>query len=382
MHNRSDKQHTELGFSGSYQAEDVTFLLQKMDIAPTSVEEKEQLIQSGKKHYSQMISKEKAPSAQHLVHYQEAMTLCAHRMAHEVQLLGNHLKARFYNQPIVLVSLVRAGVPLGVLLKKYIAQTQACFHYGISIIRDRGIDYAALEYIIQKHGAASIVFVDGWTGKGAISRELTQSLQDYPELFEPNDSLPRLVALTDLGGCAWLAASADDWLIPSGILGSVVSGLISRSILIDDIEPNIAKQNAQHPSYWHGCIEYTDLQSHDISQQFITEIWQLILQNPTQDVATWLIDDRQNQNVRCNQTISYLSQHYQIDNLNRIKPSIAEATRAVLRRVPEFILLKHADDINTRLLRHFAEQNQVPVEILGDILGPYEAVTIIKKIAG
>lgn len=382
MHDKEQNTPTELGFSGSYQKDDVCFLLQKMQIKPTSVEDKEQLIQSGKKHYSQMISQEKAPTPEHLAHYKEAMALCAGRMAHEVQLLGNALLQRFKQQPIVLVSLVRAGVPLGVLLKKHIEQSQPCFHYGISIIRDRGIDYAALEYIIQKHGAKSVVFVDGWTGKGAISRELTQSLQAYPELFEPNDPLPRLVALTDLGGCAWLAASADDWLIPSGILGSVVSGLISRSILLDDIAPEIAKQHAHDSNYWHGCIEYTDLQSHDLSQQFIADIWQSITQNPTQDYATWSPQQRQAQQQNCQTTISYLSQHYQIDNLNRIKPSVAEATRAVLRRVPERILLKNADDINTRLLRHFAEQNQVSVEILGDALGPYEAVTIIKKIAG
>lgn len=54
----------------------------------------------------------------------------------------------------------------------------------------------------------------------------------------------------------------------------------------------------------------------------------------------------------------------------------------MLRRVPERILLKHAADENNRLLRHFAQQHHVPVEILGDALGPYQAVTIIKKISG
>ena len=35
---------------------------------------------------------------------------------------------------------------------------------------------------------------------------------------------PRLVVLADPCGRAWLAASAEDWLIPSGILGATVSG--------------------------------------------------------------------------------------------------------------------------------------------------------------
>lgn len=373
---------TALGFSGSYAADDVTFLLQKMDIQPTSVQEKEQLIQSGKKHYSQMVSQEKAPSEEHLAHFNEAMHLYATRMAHEVQLLANRLKQRFHHQPIILVSLVRAGIPLGILLKKHIAQIQPCFHYGISIIRDRGIDFAAFEHIVQKHGASNIVFVDGWTGKGAISQELTTSLKDYPELFEPNDPLPRLVTLTDLGGCAWLAASADDWLIPSGILGSVISGLISRSILLDDFDLQTLRQNASNPLYWHGCIEYDELKPDDLSVKFIEDIWQLMCQNPTQDCATWTLQQRLAQKQYCQNTIQHIQQRYHISNLNHIKPSIAEATRAVLRRVPDAILLKDAHDENTRLLRHFAEQHHVPIHILGDALGPYHAVTMIKKISG
>lgn len=373
---------SNLGFSGSYAPDDVTFLLQKMDIKPTSVHEKEQLIQSGQKHYSQMISQEKAPSEQHLAHFNNAMQLYAARMAHEVQLLGNRLKQRFDQQPIILVSLVRAGIPLGVLLKKYLAQSQPCFHYGVSIIRDRGIDHAALAHIIQQHGASNIVFVDGWTGKGAISKELTESVQDYPELFEPHDFLPRLVTLTDLGGCAWLCASADDWLIPSGVLGSVISGLISRSILLDDVDRAIARQHVNNPHYWHGCVEYHQLQPHDLSTQFIEDIWQIMCQNPTKAIATWSIEQRLAQKQRCLNTIHAIQQRYNVSNLNHIKPSIAEATRAVLRRIPEAILLKDEHNENTRLLRHFAEQHHVPIDILGDELGPYHAVTIIKKISG
>ena len=303
-------------------------------------------------------------------------------MANEVQALANALRQRFGRHEIVLISLVRAGVPLGVLLKRCLSQTQSCSHYGLSIIRDRGIDYAALEYIIQKHGAQNIVFVDGWTGKGAISKELTTSLKDYPQLFDEGDPLPRLVTLTDLGGCAWLCSSQDDWLIPSGILGSVVSGLISRSILLEDVTPHIARQHYLETDYWHGCIEYHDLKPHDISQQFIEDIWALIKAHPINDIAIWTPEDRQLQNQSCLKTIDYLQNEYQISNVNRIKPSIAEATRAVLRRVPERILLKDANNENTRLLQHFAKQHQVPIDILGDSLGPYHAVTIIQKISG
>ncbi|MFX9938901.1 cysteine protease StiP domain-containing protein, partial [Acinetobacter baumannii] len=81
--------------------------------------------------------------------------------------------------------------------------------------------------IIAKHGHDSIVFVDGWTGKGAIRQELQRSLSNDSRF---NGKPIPLVVLSDIAGCAWLAASGEDWLIPSGILGSTVSGLISRSI--------------------------------------------------------------------------------------------------------------------------------------------------------
>lgn len=353
-----------------------------MSIEPTDINEKEKLIQSGRKHYSEMISIEKEPSELHWECYNHSFSLFANRLADEVQTIGNALLEHAKEgAPIILVSLVRAGVPLGVLLKRHIGRSKECEHYGISIIRGRGIDFAALHYILNKHKGAehNIYFVDGWTGKGAISKELANSLKDYPELFESKSELPRLVALADLGGCAWLSASGEDWLIPFGILGSVVSGLISRSILLGNTNLNEAKMNFNNHEYWHGCVEYNNLKPHDISQDFVDKIDSLMLKNPTKQIAKWSEIERKNQKKSCVKVIERIKEKYDIDNVNRIKPSIAEATRAVLRRVPDRILLREKDNPNTELLRHFAALNNVPVDVLGEQLGSYHAVTIIKK---
>ncbi|ELK1138962.1 TPA: hypothetical protein JG902_004744, partial [Enterobacter hormaechei subsp. xiangfangensis] len=53
-------------FTGSYQPGDVEFLLKPVVIEMTPVEQKEELIQSGKKHYSDMLSQEPAPTQWHL----------------------------------------------------------------------------------------------------------------------------------------------------------------------------------------------------------------------------------------------------------------------------------------------------------------------------
>ena len=369
-----------LGFHGSYQPEDVTFLLNIDEIDPTPVAEKEYLIQSGKKHYSQMISVEHPPSDEQMRHFEYAFEQGAERLASDVQKIGNSLRNRFKNQPIILVSLVRAGVPLGVLLKHYIEKHQQCVHYGISIIRDRGIDFAALHAIIGQHGAENIVFVDGWTGKGAICRELTQNLADYPALFDPGWDIPRLVTLADLGGYSWLSASCEDWLIPFGILGSVISGLISRTILKDTIDFDLAKKNCYDPNNWHSCLVYQHLAQHDISVDFTDKILNIIQQNPHTDLANWNNHIRLKQQKICLDTIDWISDTYAIKNINHIKPSIAEATRAVLRRVPEKILIRDPSNPHVQLLLHFAQERNIAVDILGAKLGSYHAVTLIKKV--
>ena len=88
------------------------------------------------------------------------------------------------------------------------------WHYGISIIRDRGIDGAALDVIEERHGTSGIVFVDGWTGKGAITGELVRALKDRPGYPEQ----PRLVVCRSL----WLLGLQQVMMTGSFLLASWV----------------------------------------------------------------------------------------------------------------------------------------------------------------
>ncbi len=247
--------HDITPFSGSYLPDDIQFLLKPIQIEMTPVEVKEKLIQSGARHYSDMLSQEPAPTEHHLTLFARALDQGATRMAREVVMLAKALINRFGDTPIVLASLVRAGVPLGVMLHHTLrALGKTSFHYGISIIRDRGIDEVALSYIEQKHGTEGLVFVDGWTGKGAITGELTRSLQGRPGYPE----LPRLVVLADPCGCSWLSATDDDWLIPFGIMGAPVSGLVSRSLWSE--------------KGLHGCVHCEHLQEFECSQLLVNTV--------------------------------------------------------------------------------------------------------------
>ena len=56
-----------MSFCGSYRPEDVTFLLKRLAPLPLlDVAQKERLIQSGARHYSEMLSPEALPSPRYL----------------------------------------------------------------------------------------------------------------------------------------------------------------------------------------------------------------------------------------------------------------------------------------------------------------------------
>lgn len=78
--------------------------------------------------------------------------------------------------------------------------------------------------------------------------------------------------------------------------------------------------------------------------------------------------------------IDTLAERFDVNNLNRVKPGIAEATRAVMRRVPDHVLVRKLADSDVQLLLHLTQKAGIPVEEVGDVLGPYRAVTIIRSL--
>jgi len=250
-------------FTGSYTANDVQFLLKPIDMPDTPVAEKERRIQVEQRHYSEMLSRESLPSVDYMTLFHQAMQQNKQQMAMDCIRLAKKIIANRHAD-IVLVSLARAGTPVGVILKHTLTEhcQRQVWHYSISIIRDRGIDENALHYILARHTDTSLVFVDGWTGKGVIARELHSSINNFNARNQcAIDS--GLYVLVDLAGVAAQAASADDYLIPSAILNATISGLISRSILNSDY---IGVDD------FHGCVFYEAFEKADLSQWFIQEI--------------------------------------------------------------------------------------------------------------
>lgn len=349
-------------FSGSYAADDVRFLLKPVSLRPTGLAEKERMIQNGRRHYSEMIPPETVPGEAYLGQYRAALARNGARLAGDVAALAAGLAERAAGRPeIVIASLARAGTPIGILLVRALRGLGLrAHHYSISIIRDRGIDLAALAWIAERHDPADTVFVDGWTGKGAIAAELHRSLDSKPFGFRPV-----LATVADPAGRADLAAAREDYLIPSGILGSIVSGLVSRSILNDAVVG---------PGDFHACVYHRHLASADLSRAFVDSVTALMPQGappPRQDAR-----DRAAAARDCDDAIAAIQARFGVLDRNRVKPGIAEATRALLRRMPERLLVSDPDDPDLAHLVALARARGVPIETLSGA-GRFRTVAII-----
>jgi hypothetical protein len=362
----------EPAFSGSYAPGDVAFLLRPVHIEPTPTAEKERLIQSGARHYSEMLAVERVPGDAYLALYHQALDANAGRMAADVARLARTLNARCPPGEIVLVSLARAGTPVGVLLRRALGRLRrAAPHYSVSIIRGRGIDAAALDHIRARHDERRIVFVDGWTGKGAISRELRRSLSDYNT--SRGARVPtRLAVLADLAGAAWMASTADDYLIPSSVLNAVVSGLVSRTVLRDDLVASGA---------FHACRYYGEWAAHDLSRAFVDAVSERVdawLGDPSIAPARWDAAVRRPLRRRSEGFVREMMARYGLRDENRVKPGIGESARALLRRMPDRLLLRDAGGHDVRPLLHLAGEARVPVEIHPGL--PCRAAVIIQSL--
>jgi len=353
-------------FSGSYRADDVTFLLRPLARQGfTAVDEKESLIQSGRRHYSQMLSPESAPSARYMRLFDDACRANNPRMARDCLRLAALVAARRPGR-VAVVSLARAGTPVGVVVTRLLRARfgREVAHYAVSIVRDRGIDAQALRHILaQGHAPEEIVFLDGWTGKGVIARELAASSAAFDPRIDPG-----LYVLADLAGAAACAASGDDYLIPSSILNATVSGLVSRTVM----------DEAMGPGDFHGCVVYEQLSPHDRSLAFADDLTRLALALPATDEAARPLDAAAAR-ARSRACIGTLMERHDVVDANMLKPGIGEATRVLLRRVPRLLLLRDPGAADVAHLALLAEEKRVPVEI--DPTLPYHAVSLIRSVS-
>ncbi|MFG2885805.1 phosphoribosyltransferase [Streptomyces sp. NPDC048297] len=355
----------------SYAPEEVGWLLQDLsDVtleAPT--EEREEAIQSGGAHYAESLPVEYQPSEQYQELFQAALDTSAARIAQAVGVVTETVLAERSPRP-VLVSLARAGTPVGVLMRRWAQHRHGLRlpHYAVSIVRGRGIDANALRWLAAHHDPRDVVFVDGWTGKGAITRELAQAVEEFEQREGVTGFDPEIAVLADPGSCVRTYGTREDFLIPSACLNSTVSGLISRTVLRADLVG---------PDDFHGAKFYRELAGADVSVAFLdavsarfpevtdgvdAAVKDLMAADRTPTWAGW-------------QAVERISEEYGIHDVNLVKPGVGETTRVLLRRVPWKILAKAGAGADLDHVRLLAEQRGVLVEEVGEL--PYTCMGLI-----
>ena len=350
--------------TSSYSADDVTILLQdlKGKVPVLDTKEREKLNQSGV-HYSEMLPVEYVPSKEYLKVYENALKSQGKQTAQAVINLAYKILSVKPTKNIVLVSLARAGTPIGILLKRYLSKYCNCnvTHYTISIIRGKGIDIAAMNYILSKHDAKNIVFVDGWVGKGAINRVLAEAVA---KLNIANLS-PELAVLSDPAYETSLYGTRDDFLIPSACLNSTVSGLISRTVKLKDMNDN----------EYHGAVYYANNKDFDISNAFLDEIETYFPHIKCEQEAI----DETNKFKGIDEVIK-IATEFDINDINKIKPGVGETIRVLLRRIPEVVLIKpNANPKFIEPIIRLAKEKNVPLKEY-PLIG-YNTCGIIKDIS-
>lgn len=344
----------------TYLDEDVVLLLKDITglVKPQPTKERERLIQAGK-HYSEMLPIEYVPTEEYMRVYKEALQQYAKETAQAVGRLADKIIAQ-KGREVVLVSLARAGIPIGILVKRYIKKKYQLNlpHFSISIIRGRGIDQNAMKYLLGRYAPRQLLFVDGWIGKGAILNELKKDIAVYEGVSSD------IAVIADPANVTQLCGTHDDILIPSSCLNCTVSGLISRTFLRDDI---IGEDD------FHGAVFYEELKESDLSYEFIHTIENEFDMNvQPQD---YVIFGKGVEEVR------KIAEHFGINDINLIKPGIGEATRVLLRRVPWKVLIdeRYKEDAQLGHLIRLAQEKKVPIEYYP--LKHYKCCGIIKKMA-
>ena len=380
----------------SYKKSDVIFLLKDITglVQPQSTEEREKEIQAGR-HYCEMLPIEYVPTPKYMETYREALKHFAKPTARAVGALADKI-IREKGEHVVLVSLARAGTPIGILLKRYFIRKYHLEvpHYSISIIRGKGIDRNAMKFLLGKHRPEELLFVDGWVGKGAILGELKKEISAYPGVAA------ELAVLADPANMTELCGTHEDILIPSSCLNCTVSGLVSRTFLRGDI---IGQDD------FHGAAYYGELAGADLSYGFIEAIEkEFEFQAAPKELMPQGFGIHMGKERVCGPSssgkagirdgiyvdhgekatnsfgideVKEIAVEFGISDINLVKTGNVDTTRVLLRRIPGKVLIRQ-DCRNDKSLAHIlrlAEEKNIPVAYYP--LQHYKSCGIIKKLA-
>jgi hypothetical protein len=129
---------------------------------------------------------------------------------------------------------------------------------------------------------------------------------------------------------------------------------------------------------FHACQYLAEFEPHDLSRAFVDAI-EAAAPDPG-PFPGWDMAIAARSAQACEALLADLAAELGVDDRNRIKPGIAEATRAILRRVPHAVLVHDRADGAIGHILHLAQLHDIAV--IERDLANYRAVSIIRKTGG
>lgn len=330
---------------GTYASEDCVYLLQDMQdlVTPVTQSEKKQQMLSGKKSYEMIPYEYKVDEVSERTFLRMVEENCE-SVARYTGILSESIY-KVKGRQVVLVSLARGGVPVGVLCKRYFKKIYGINvpHYVISLIRNEGIDIAALRYIEQHHPDSYIQFIDGWTGMGFISSQLEKYVAEYNELYKRNVD-PSLGVLVDSSKICQYYGTRDDVVFPCCCLNATVCGMIS-SIFYD-------RSVIDHNSF-HGALQWNEEIGIDYSNFFVNKVSSYLKKQ-----SSVMAPIEENYAARC---LSVVQTDFNVNEKKNIKFGIGESTRAIIRYDLRCLLIKDESNPNLQFILELAKKRNIKV---------------------
>lgn len=319
----------------TYKKEDVEILLDDLTgkIKELTSEEK-----------SEMINKGINPNTLLIKEYnmnEEYLKLCKNlgkKYIKQTAIAVGNLAEQLYkykSKNIVLVSIVRSGIPIGILIKRYLQNKykKHFYHYAISI-KD-GIDKNAMNYILCKHNIEDLQFVDSWTGKGTVTNTIINSAKQFDGL----DS--SLAVLSDCLNITKYCGIREDIAIMQAPINACITGLVSMPIIHRDNKKFDA-------GIYLGYLEKIDM-----SQEYIDLVEKEFDYNCNADDYM--------ENLTAHEEVSKIANKYNVD-ISKINPGINEAARAILRRKVSILFVQDKEDIQVREIIELANLKNIKIE--------------------
>lgn len=319
-------------------ARDVTSTVKERGIA-----ERERDKQLLHKHYALDLPQETIPSEDYSRLFTQILENTHWDLAKQATHLASKLYLDIWDGPLVskykvtpvFISLLRAGTPIGVIMRRAMFELYGLKvpHFSVSIIRGIGIDTVALDIIRKSIPNPMFIFIDGWIGKGRISEELTQAMLNYQKNLD--GIIPWCLAvISDPVGCADYSATTQDVTIPTACLNSTGCGLVSRSVY----DPEIGSADL------HGAKYYSEFEKHDRTYEMIDAVTDDIqrvsftLEDSPNPIGSFMPNTKVAKEAypAC---VSELMLRYKLPSVDYVKPGIGETTRVLLRRVPDCVVV-------------------------------------------